>query len=68
MCLRIIIVSSVSVILPLLSVRFLPDGFAGFAISVLICLASAGTVAVFLGLKKSERRELVSMLKRGGNR
>ena len=67
-CLRIILVSSASVILPVLAAGFLPDGHAGVLINVLICLASAGSAAVFLGLNKNERNELVAMFRKGGDR
>ena len=67
-CLRIILVSSASVILPVLAAGFLPDGLAGVLINILICLASAGSAAVFLGLNKNERNELVSMFRKGGSR
>ena len=66
--LRVVMVILVSVILPVLSVGFLPEGFAGFASSVLICLASAGCSVVFIGLKRCERHELAAMLRKGGDR
>ena len=67
-CLRVLLVCMVSVIFPLLSASLLPEGFAGFVASVLICLASAGCSAAFIGLKRSERRELMEMFRKGGAR
>lgn len=67
-CVKILMVSVVSVIVPFLIQSRLPEGFAGFAASTVICVAVSGLAVLFIGLRANERKELVSMLKKGGAR
>ena len=67
-CVKILTVSVVSVIIPLLLHNRLPEGFAGFAASAVICVAVSGSAVLFIGLKTAERKELFSMLRKGGER
>ena len=67
-CVKILMVSVVSVIVPFLIQSRLPEGFAGFAASTVICVAISGLAVLFIGLRANERKELVSMLKKGGTR
>ena len=67
-CVKILTVSIVSVIIPLLLHNRLPEGFAGFAASAVICVAVSGFAVLFIGLKTAERKELFSMLRKGGER
>ena len=61
--LNVMAVSSVSLALPLMICRLLPEGFWGFATSVAVCVLSATLSVSFIGLSRSERREIVSMIK-----
>lgn len=57
-------VTAVAVILPFAFLKFIPDGYAGFAVNVLLCLACAGVSILFIGCSKAERNEIWDMLKR----
>lgn len=61
--LNVISVSAVALLLPLAIGNMLPDTFGGFIISVSVCLCSAGISVMYVGLSRSERRELSAMIK-----
>ena len=42
--------------------EFMPEGLAGFCLSVLLCVACAGISILFVGCTRSERKEMVSMI------
>jgi len=67
-CLRIILVCLAAIAVPFAVQDLMPDGFAGFAVSVTLCVACAGTSAFYIGLTRSERAEVLSMLRKGGGR
>lgn len=67
-CLKIAVVAVVSVIPPLALCSFLPEGFAGFLISAAVCVAVSGSAVLFIGLERKERKEFVSMIRKGGAR
>jgi VIT1/CCC1 family predicted Fe2+/Mn2+ transporter len=62
--LNILKVSAVAGLLPLVFQRFLPGGYAGFAISVPLCVMCAGISVLFIGCLESERKELWHMIQR----
>lgn len=62
--LNILSVSAVAVIFPLALQMILPEGFAGFALSVAVCVMSAGISILYAGCSSSERAELMDILKR----
>ncbi len=64
---RVLAVSAVSLVLPLLVSGSLPDTFSGCCLSVLLCVTSAGLSALFIGCDGSERRELMGMIRRKGS-
>ncbi len=64
--LRVLAVSAVAMLLPLLSGRWIPDGFGGFCLSVMLCVFCAALSALFVGCGKDERREIMSIIRRRG--
>lgn len=62
--LNILKVSAVAGLLPFVFQRFLPGGYAGFAISVPLCVMCAGISVLFIGCSESERKELWHMIQR----
>ena len=65
---KILMVSVVSVIIPFLLHDEFPEGFWGFAANAVICVTVSGLAVMFIGLHSNERKELISMLKKGGKR
>ncbi len=64
--LRVLAVAAVALILPLLALGHVPDGFRGFCLSVLICVVSAGVSALFVGCTDLERQEIMKYIRRRG--
>lgn len=62
--LNVLAVAAVAAVVPFLAGPFYPDGFAGFCISVIVCLASAGLSVLFVGCSAGERRELKELILR----
>ncbi len=62
--LNVLAVSMISLVVPGVACRSLPDDFYGFCLSVLLCIFSAGVSVLFIGCGKDERRSLVSMIGR----
>ncbi len=62
--LNVLAVTSAALLLPLLSEIFITDGLAGFCISVVICVISAGLSILFVGCSSKERQELRELLLR----
>lgn len=60
--LRVLAVSAAAVAVPLMVKDMMPDGFAGFCLSVGICVLSAVGAILFVGCSRSERREIVLMI------
>lgn len=60
--LRVSVVALASLALPLMLMRVMPGGFAGFCLSVGICVLCAGISILYVGCTKVERREMVSMI------
>ena len=59
---RVMSVSAVSVVFPLLLAGMIQEGFAGFCLSVLLCVACAGVSILYIGCTKNERKEVISMI------
>ena len=59
---RVMAVSAVSVVFPLLLAGMIQEGFAGFCLSVLLCVACAGVSILYIGCTKNERKEVISMI------
>lgn len=62
--LNVLAVTSAALLLPLLSEFFITDGLAGFCISVVICVISAGLSILFVGCSSKERQEMKELLLR----
>ncbi len=62
--LNVLAVSMISLLVPGVACRCLPDDFYGFCLSVLLCIFSAGVSVLFVGCGKDERRSLISMIGR----
>lgn len=60
--LRVAVVALAALALPLMLMRVMPGGFAGFCLSVGICVLCAGMSILYVGCTKVERREMVSMI------
>lgn len=60
--LRVSVVALAALALPLMLMRVMPGGFAGFCLSVGICVLCAGISILYVGCTKVERREMVSMI------
>lgn len=61
---NILKVTAVAVTLPFAFLRFIPEGYVGFAVNVLLCLICAGISILFIGCSKAERTEIWHMIKR----
>lgn len=59
-----LIVSAVALALPFVVDRFLPEGFAGFCMSVLLCVVSAGLSVLFVGCSRGERTQMRDFMMR----
>ena len=59
---KVLAVSAAAVIIPMLLAGVMPEGLAGFCLSVLLCVACAGISILFVGCTRSERKEMVSMI------
>ena len=66
--LKIIVVVVTSLILPLALYKMIPDGFVGFIVSAAVCVTVSGLTVLFIGLDWNERRELLFMIRKGGER
>ena len=66
--LNVFAVAAVAVVVPLLAGPFYADGFAGFCISVVVCVASAGLSVLFVGCSAKERYELKELILRRKSR
>lgn len=60
--LRVLAVTMVAVTVPLLVSGWLPDTFAGFCVSVALCVISAALSILFIGCAAEERRMIMSMI------
>ena len=65
-CLRSAVVAAASVVLPAVLTLTEVDGFAGFALSVTVCVACTALSSLYIGMSAEERKGLLSMLKKGG--
>lgn len=66
--LKIILVVVTSLILPLALYKMIPDGFVGFIVSAAVCVTVSGLTVLFIGLDWNERRELLFIIRKGGER
>ena len=62
--LNIMKVTFMAVALPFVFQRFLPGGYAGFALSAPLCVICAGLSILIIGCSPEERKELLMILKR----
>ena len=62
--LNVMAVAAVAVIIPLVLNGHMPEGFAGFLSSALICVTAAGISVMFVGMDRSERVSVMSMILR----
>ena len=60
--LRVLVVTMVAVTVPLLVSGWLSDTFAGFCVSVAVCVLSAALSILFIGCAAEERRMIMSMI------
>lgn len=65
---NVIIVAAAAVIIPAMIRNHLPDGFAGFLISVSAAVISAGISVLLVGFSRAERSNLLSMIFRRSGR
>lgn len=61
--LNVIMVSVLASAVPFAIGNMLPDDFGGFIINVVVCVCSAGLAVMFVGLSRSERNEIIRMIK-----
>lgn len=59
---RVLAVAMVAVTVPLLVSGWLSDTFAGFCVSVAVCVLSAALSILFIGCAAEERRMIMSMI------
>jgi VIT1/CCC1 family predicted Fe2+/Mn2+ transporter len=59
---KVCAVSAVSLIFPLLLASVMPEGFAGFCASVLLCILCAGLSIFYIGCTRGERKQIMSMI------
>ena len=59
---KVCAVSVVSLVLPLFASSLMPEGFAGFCASALLCVICAGISILYIGCTRSERKEMLSMI------
>lgn len=62
--LNIIIVTLTAVVLPVVLMRYMPAGLAGFLLSVILCVGCAGLAVLFKGCSSAERKEMWNMIRR----
>lgn len=62
--LNILKVTAVAAVLPYAFVRFIPDGYWGFAVSVPLCVICAAVSILYIGCSAAERKELWGMVKK----
>ncbi len=62
--LRVIAVAAAAVVIPYVLNGFMPVGFGGFCLNVLVCVISAALSILFVGCSRTERKEVVSMIRR----
>lgn len=62
--LNILKVTAVAATLPFAFLQLLPGGYAGFAVSVPLCVLCAGISILFIGCTASERKELRLIIRR----
>jgi Na+/proline symporter len=60
--LKVFAVAATSLVFPLLLASLMPEGFAGFCASVLLCALCAGISIFYIGCTRGERQEIVSMI------
>lgn len=60
--LKVLAVAAVAIMLPWILNGHMPEGFAGFLTSALTCAAAAGLSVMFVGMDKSERNSIVSLM------
>lgn len=60
--LKVFAVAAASLVFPLLLASLMPEGFAGFCASVLLCVLCAGVSIFYIGCTRGERQEIVSMI------
>lgn len=60
--LNVIAVAAVAVILPMCLHGLMPEGYVGFMMSALLCVAAAGLSVLFVGMDKTERHSALSMI------
>ncbi len=63
---RVLAVAAVALAVPLLVCGQIPDGFMGFCLSVLVCVACACISVLFVGCDGAERREMIKFIRRRG--
>mgnify|MGYP003301351472 CR=1 FL=1 len=59
---KVFAVAATSLVFPLLLANLMPEGFAGFCASVLLCVLCAGVSIFYIGCTRGERQEIVSMI------
>lgn len=59
---NVIIVTVAALVLPLLLCGIVPEGFSGFVLKVLICVASAAMSIFIVGCSKAERSEIINLI------
>ena len=59
---NVLCVTAAALVLPLLTGRYMPDGFGGFCLSLAVCVVSAGLSVLFIGCSRDERRDMMTML------
>lgn len=60
--LHVLVVVILSILPPLLTKQYMPEGFWGFAINTIICLASTSLVVWFIGMNKGERTSIKNII------
>lgn len=66
--LNVVSVSFIAAIVPFLAVGYLPEGFAGFALSVALCAACACMAVLFAGCSRDERKIIMELIRKKGRR
>ena len=61
-CLNVVAVVAVAMILPWALDGLMPAGFAGFCMSVVLCVASAGVSILLIGCNARERKDIKDIL------
>ncbi len=63
---RVLAVAALALAVPFAVCGLLPEGFAGFCLSVLICVVSACVSVFYVGCGKAERNEVLKFIRRKG--